>query len=598
MAKDFKLTNLAEFQGFINKQDITNASNNFLVENSKNVLSTDEGRLATRKGYTLVGAADTTLEPILGSVSWKTARGEELMVRYRNDAANSGTLEVYTTATDVWTELANSLGTTTFDATTEYWDTTENQDAMIFVVGDANLYYWSGGVTTFASATAATVTLQGTETWAERGFILSGTTQIQIEGTTYTYTGGESTTTLTGVTPDPSVAGHTVGAPVLQTVRTTANTPAAGLTNDLVATHRNQVYVGMSTRRPINISAVGDYTDFSAATVPRIVGEAAIITLNETPTAMIEQEDAIYFSTFNQWYRTQFTLSADLTGEALTIQLLKSSPRGGAINQNAVFKAKNDIIYISNEPTINSLGRVENIDTPQSKDLSDPIKKELESFTTTNASGVFWENNVYCNFPSEGKTLVFNIEKGFWEAPQVLPVRLTDVFEANLIGHSNGIHESYQLFNGTNDNSNAIEAIAAFSYLNFGNRSHQKNHVEWFTEGYISTNTTLTLGLNYDYKGATQVTTKDILGTDTDITFIPVADASLGKSQLGLDPLGGQLTTPDVLNKFRVIKEAIKEDYYEIQVVYSSNDVDQQWEILAQGPSAMLSKSDNNAIKQ
>ncbi|GAG12561.1 unnamed protein product, partial [marine sediment metagenome] len=95
--KDFKLANSKDFKGYINKADITNIDGVFLTEGSQNVVSTDEGRIGTRKGFTLFGAAgDATQEPIVAEFTWKTARGEDIMIRARNDASTTGTLEFYT----------------------------------------------------------------------------------------------------------------------------------------------------------------------------------------------------------------------------------------------------------------------------------------------------------------------------------------------------------------------------------------------------------------------------------------------------------------------------------------------------------------------
>lgn len=595
MAKDFKLTNLANFSGYINKADFTNVSDNFLIVGSQNVVTTDEGTIANRKGFTLKGAANTDLEPIEDEFSWKTARGDEIMIRSHNDATDAGTFEFFITSINAWTELIDNTGTGSFNATT-FWDTTEGQDALLFVVGDSNIYEWSGGVTTYASSTAATITKEGTTSWSEEGFLIAGTRKVVIGGVEFTYTGGESTTTLTGVTPN-AVAAGSVGDTVFQAVRTTSNKPASGLSNDLIANLRNQIYVGDLKRRDVNISKVGDFTDYAFSS-PRLVGEGALITLNETPTAFIEDEDSMYMSTANQWYKTDIVLSEDLLKETIIIRLLKSNFQGGAINQASVFKIKNNILYISNEPTVNSLGRVAEVDTPQSRDLSDPIKLELEGLDRTNAAGKFWRNSFYLTFPVESKTLIYNIEKGYWEPPQVLPTRRYSVFEGDLIGHSNAVTESYTMFDEFNDNGNAMEAIAAFSYLNFARRDHKKNLTEWFTEGYITSNTKLTQTLNYDYKAATQTQDFDIDGDDTSILFQPAADNSLGKSPLGSEPLGSSVIEPDVLNKFRVIKTTSKQDFYEIQVIYSSNAVDQRWEVLAQGAAAQLSTADNVEIKQ
>lgn len=593
MAKKFSLVNLRNFRGFIQKLDKTNIGANYLVENSQNVLSTDGGRLAARRGYTVFGAEDSTLEPIESSFEWDSHRGVQHALRTHDDASTNGTMEVYTN--NAWITLISSLNTAQVNFTT-YWDTTEMQDAMLFVAGDSNMYYWSGGTTTFASATATTITKQGSTTWAQDAFLTTGTRSVIIEGVTYTYTGGEGTTTITGVNPDPTVAGHTVGATVLQAVRTTANTPASGYDNDIIATLKNQVYVGDTERRDVYISAVGDYTDYTFSS-PRAVGEGALLTLDETPTGFAEQEQDMYISTINQWYQTRFTLSSDLQNEALQIERLKTAPQQGAISQGAIFKIKNDVWFINGESAVDSLGRVRDILTPNSRNVSDPIKSLMLSYDLTNAHGKYFEYNVYIAIPNESRVLVYNLDKQYWEAPQVLPVSRLAIIESELYGHSNSTTETYQLFEGFNDNGNPIDARANFSYLNYGRRDHKKNLTEWLTEGYISSNTEVTMTLNYDFDGFTTIKEFLIDGDNEQILFQPVDDVSLGKKSLGKSPLGSSTEELPVLAKFRQINTTPKEDFYEIQVQYSSNDVDQQWELLALGGNATISTADNNEIK-
>ena len=82
----------------------------------------------------------------------------------------------------------------------------------MFVDGSTNVYKWNGATTTFASCTSNTITKQGTDTWAESGFYTTSDKKIMLGGIEYTYTGGEVTTTLTGVTPDPTGVTIPVGS--------------------------------------------------------------------------------------------------------------------------------------------------------------------------------------------------------------------------------------------------------------------------------------------------------------------------------------------------------------------------------------------------
>lgn len=598
MAKNFQI--VKNFRGYRNKQDVTKLPPGTLIAGSQNVVLVDGERVSVRNGYSLDGAANANLNPIESSFEFLTSRGDEIPLRSYDDE-----LEFRTdiTGTVTWHRLADSFTAVDFQFT-EYWDTTENMKLLLFVNGDDNMRMWSGGIATFASAAAGpnTITKQGTTTWAQEGFLANGTRSVIIEGTAYTYTGGEATTTLTGVLPDPTLAGHAVGAIVHQAVRTTANTPSAGVDNDLIATLNNQVWVASEDRNDVYVSVVNDYTDFTTIASPRIPGNAALFRLDGSVVGFIPQESQMYISAADdQWYNIELQLSADLVNESPVINRLKSGQREGARSQAMIARAKNHIVYISNEPTLDSLGRIENLDTPQSKPLSDPIKTDFDGYDFTNAHVVYHRNSFYIALPVESLVLIYNVEQGFWEPPQVLPIRRLAIIGGVLYGHSNAVPETYQLFTGTSDRSiagasgNPIHAIANFSHISFGRRAWRKNLTEWFTEGYISSNTTLTRKLYYDF-GAIQQD-EDILGSNANIIFNFPADGSLGKVGLGKNPLGGGGEDVEMA-KFRIKHHTAKNDFYEIRPQYESNGTDQSWEIIAMGGNVNLSTADHAQIKE
>jgi len=682
--KNFNITNLRSFRGYINKHDITNIGDNFLVEGSQNVLSTDDGRIKIREGYTLDGAANSNPTPIESSFDWTTHRGVTLNLRSYDDE-----LEVRFDAGGglgpQWYRVEDGWSSVTFRYDT-FWDSGEAQDILLFVNGNSNIYSWSGGIATvdITGSTSNTLKKQGTTTWAEEGFLFTGTRQVVIGGTTYTYTGGEDTTILTGVTPDPTAGGHSDGDVVVQKVRTATNTPAGGstytaatisfqtgnpdkindsangfltagfksgqritvqgsasndgnytiskatagslelsdqdelttetagatvtitnpeFTNDLIAVLENQVWIGSENKRDVYKSKVDTFTNYSFS-VPRRLGQGAVLTLDSAPTGFVVQEQDLYISgQRDEWYRSNFELSGDLQNETLTIKRLKTATLQAATNQESIFKIKNDVIFLSQEPTIDSLGRIEDVDTTQSQDISDPIKKLLDSLDRTNASGIFFRNNFYIGLPAESTVLVFNIERGHWEAPLTLPIARFAIIDGELYAHSNSVPETYKLFDGVSDNGNPIEARATFAYRNYGNRHHKKHFNEWLTEGYMSENTVLNLEIKYDYLGSRGVRSFTINGDgsqNSNILFKSSDDGSLGKKSLGKASFGGkegEALLPTDLNKFRAIQETTNNNFYEMQVSYSSNEEDYRWELLAFGGNVKLATADNNEIK-
>jgi len=590
------------YQGYRQKTDLTAMPAAVLVAGSQNVLTNDADRVAIRKGFSLDGEANATIAPVRSSFDWITNRGTERHLRLWDDE-----LEYRFVASDdivTWRRLKDGFSTTSIINFDTFWDTTELIDVLLFVDGTSNVYEWSGGITTFASATAATITKEGTTSWAEEGFYTTGTRSVVIDGITYTYTGGESTTTLTGVTPDPTLGGHTAGDVIHQSVRTTANTSITGLPstlkNQLIAVLNNQVYYGALNNRTTYTSKQNNYKDVTFSS-PRLPGEGATVTLDATPTAFVVQEEQMFMSSGKDfWFQIAFQLSSDNTKEAVLVQRLKTGAGDAAQSQAMTSKTKNEIIYISNEPTLDTLGRVENIDTSQSKPISDPIKGDFDAYDFTNAHVVYHKNQIFVALPVESKVIIFNIEKGYWEAPQILAIRRLAVIDGEIYGHSSAVPETYKLFDGTSDNGNPIHGIAAFSYQPYGRRDAKKIFDEFLTEGYVSTNTVLSVVLKYDFGGFTSIVEKLIEGDDEDIIFSTIADGSLGKNPIGSQPIGSVTDSLTGLPKFRVVHEVAKQaqDFYELQVQFESNEVNDQWEILAFGPNIQLSTNDNIPIKK
>ncbi len=587
----------SSFGGYQAKKDVTNiyppnVSSIVCVPGSQNVLINDGEKISSRKGYTLDGEASAALTPIISSFEWTTSGATEIPLRSYYD-----TLQ-YRSAAGTWNTLATGFGDAVDFKFTTWWDANEVKDLLLFVNGDDKVRSWSGAQTTLASVTGNTLTKQGTETWAEKRFLIAGTRTVIIEGITYTYTGGEGTLTLNGVTPDPTLGSHTAGDTVVQGIGSESSIPYANATNDLIEMHKNQVYIASLDRRDVYISKNTDYTDFTSSP-GRLPGEGAILTLDNAVVGFVPQEDFMYISAGkSDWYQTVFTLSSDNTKEALTIEKLKNGPQQAAYSQDLIGKIKNSVVHVSNEPTFDILGRVENINTPQAKPISDMIKDDFGEYDFTGGHYKFHRNISYIALRAESKLLMFDHEREYWQPPQVLPAGRLAIIGGELYLHSNAVPETYKLFDGYSDNEKPINSIAKLGYENYDARAWKKNFDEWFTEGYISSDTQLKVTLNYDYNGFTSIRQKTIVGNDPDVIFETSEGASFGKMPLGQNPLGGLVDVPNFNSRFRVIHTHKKTDFYEMQPVYSSYGENQSWEILACGGNVTLSTIDNISIKK
>ena len=596
--------------GYRNREDNTILPAGVLIFPSKNVLTNTAQRLGIRKGYTLDGTKSSVAAPILGAYDYEMHTGDIRHLRsgFLTTVGNDGKLQyryVAPTGTVTWRDLMTGLTNTTINFT-NFWDATGLQSHCLFVMGDSNIYDWSGGVTTIASVTSNTITKQGTDIWALSGFTQTGS--VVINGVTYTYSGGYDTTTLTGVSPDPT--GHTITAGDIahQAIVTVANGSNLGLKeNDVISSLNNQIYVGSLVENSAFISKQNSYTDYSFST-PRKPWEGATLYLDRPVTGFLPQEQNMYISCGQSyWYQIGFTQATDAINnqiyENVDVQRLKTGALQGAQSQYFISHDKNDAVFITNEPTLSSLGRVESIlGTPQTTDISWPIINDFNSYDFTDGSVAYWKNYLLVAIPKEGLIRIYNQtdpKNPYWEAPQTIPVSRFSIIDGNLYGHSYLTSDSYKLFDGYNDIGEPIEALAQFSFMDMGSRVKKKGFNLWWTEGYITQNGNLKLGLQYDMDG--RATFKSwLMSGISKFVFLPKNTSPLGKLPLGKQPIGSQINAPEVPPlppHFKWQKQMPTSPlFWELSPSYYSNDIDFQWEIISFGPNFTMVTDTNSEI--
>lgn len=594
--------------GYFNKREITNQDEHALIVGSKNMIINDSDKVATRKGFTLDGAAGSIKNGIQSNYDFLSKQGKIALRAFQGATANTGELQVrteYTLGTPIWYDLLTSLTYTDFSFTT-WWNSSEVLRVMIFVDGTTSIRMWGGGLAYIASNTATTLTKSGTESWAQAGFFISVASRtVTIPGYgTFTYTNGESTTTLTGLSGLPAIA---VGTPAFQGVMTvtslTGVSPA--INPNVVMTKNNQIWYEDTRTSTIWGSKNTDYTNCSFTTPVRLPGEGFKITLDNLAVGSIEDSDSIYvFAGLDDLYKIDFVLTADGTGESITIKKQRTGAGQASISNKAIIPVGNGIMYLSNEKTLKWLTSVENIITPQSLPISDPIKNDFDSFDMTGATGIFFENAAWICFPAENLTYIYSFNKRMWQTPQTIPIsgfsiiknQITQMNE--LFGHSNSTNETYKLNDGLDDNGVRIEYVAAFAYRQFGNRGFMHQFDEYFQELYMSVSTVVTCTHKYEYQGSEIIIPKTISGSDSGLKYALQADGNLGKKNLGKNPFGSTDVATSTLNKYRCIHEMKLIDFFEHQIIFSSDVANAQFEILAHGPNVKSSSQIARSIKR
>ncbi len=402
----------------------------------------------------------------------------------------------------------------TGSAATMVMTTTTNTSIQNFTLSDAGDSYSTGNdvATTGGTGTGCTVNIttvvtgkiavNGTLSVAELGFYAATASKqvIVINGNTYSYT-AIAGNNFVGIGEDPT--GEAVQSVIFQMPIVTKNSAMTQLPtdfrNDTIRTLTNQVYVGSYLSNVVYKSKINTYIDYSQAS-PRIPGDGYTWTLDGLLRALAPQENTMYASWGHGGWTTlvfndNLDTSTGTAAETATITTLKTGVLQAALSQGLTVSIGNDLAFVTNEPTLTTIGRIaNNFGVPQMMNISDPIKNDFDNYGTdsfANGHAIYWNYYLWISVPQKGIILRYNIAKSWWEPPQLIPVSRFSVIHGQLYGHSASSPETYQLETGTNDNGNPMHAIAAFSYNQFGQRFGLKNFTKLGIEGYIAANTTL-----------------------------------------------------------------------------------------------------------
>lgn len=111
-----------------------------------------------------------------------------------------------------------------------------------------------------------------------------------------------------------------------------------------------------------------------------------------------------------------------------------------------------------------------------------------------------------------------------------------------------------------------------------------------FTEGYITPNTPLMLTVNYNYNGASGIQTRYVNSLTKPAKLFSTSSSSLGDSSLGSESLGsgGDLEGATNIQNFKNINQFSLVNCFMWQLVYSSEEVNSNWEISAVGTNATV----------
>jgi len=600
MAKNFDFKTISDFGGYVSSRDKTNLSANTVVGGSQNVYKTDSGTWGVRPGQKRLGVADSALSEVSSEFVWRTSWGAEYPLWVTNS-----TLQVYISGT--WLTLLSGLTLTryVFD---KWWDNVEKKDRLLFVNGSDDLFHWSGGYTTILSKTVNTITKTGSTSWQQAGFSTTvGEKTVVINGTTYTYTGGETTTTLTGVSPDPS--GEANGSNVLQAVQTTANSPAADFASDFIKVINNQLYVGSYTSRLCYISSNTDFKNFTV-TSPRLPGGPELLTLDSTLKGIgVRQGNAHIGVGTGQWAVISFndiTVGTTLT-QTTKVDVKPLAALAAPYAHEFIDTVGDSLVYLAQDQQVRTFGEFANLFSPKYPSLSQQIRTELEEEVFTGGALKCIGDVTYLTAPNSGKVYLYKVRESvdasgnvvaerLWFAPFVWSITRVDIYNGIVYGFSSQNPQLYQLWDTEqwyddcpSDEELPYSCVLAFAYRTTANRVDLQHFDKTYSEGYMSLGTPLNLQINYGYEGATNQISVPINSDALPAYMFSPSVSSLGDESLGDAPMGdGLIESGTFLPKFKVINSIADTNCFEWQPIYYSDDANARWEVLATGANTQL----------
>lgn len=479
----------------------------------------------------------------------------------------------------------------------------------------------SGGTGTLATLNITTIAtgfikISGTDTIGELGFLTGSTytRSLDINTNSYTYSAVVGLY-FVGISSNPT--GEAVQSVIQQSVVTTANSAITALpdtfANYIIENLSNQIYVSALDDNSVFVSKISNFKDFAFGT-PRLPGEGAEMVLDGVPTAILPQGDSMYISAGkNYWYQTILQLSDDNTSEALTVNPIKVTSLQAAQSDALTVRIKNLIAFVSHEVQINTLGIIPNyLSDPQVVDISGSIVndvKALDFLSGVGGQSLYHEKFLYVTAPASGVMLIFNMtqdvmegivdnsKQHYWEAPQLMPIGRLSIIGGELYGHNTGSNNTYKLFDGYNDDGASYESVALFAYDNHGSRTANKSSDQLFIEGYKTQNTTLSAGLRRELNGPVASWSFGQLPNRNLVVIND--DASIGKISIGKTPIGGtnfESDPEETPPKFRLIQTFNKTPYFEEQVGFGSDGIDQRWEIVSFATNAQLTIENQSSI--
>lgn len=601
-----------KFSGFRNDNDASQLRGSFVV--GQNVKFSGNGLPATRDGYEVMGTEASDVTPVQRAWTFETRGGDIFELK---SYATSVYYWLQGTSTE-WALLKSGF-TTTLEFGYGNIGEAGGEFHSFFCNGTDDWQQFNGANAVISSTTANSITKTGSGTWTASGFYAGSANAFVIIGSTvYNYTGGEGTTTLTGVTPNPT--GEANGSLVVQSPRALDGTaPTADLANfvgRVIEAHDGRLHVGLSSRQSTwNYSKLNNPDDFTTGSSDGD-GGTKDIEFSGGVTAFGKLNNAILCYKKRNIKMLNYVQSGSLIDVPKYTTLVPADDKSttiGAVNQRSTFSTPYGMVSVTTDKRMILLTGVTQNEQPQYVVLSTPIQSIFDDGVHDDASGICVNNIVWYAFKSdinstyndvvvrgdltqqstdsEGRTtpILWDTPYVGWNVKDWTAVYNATDGETEVHWHSSISSNSYRVTPLSNTDNPQSGQDGSFTTTirswaeQFGAPHKQKRITNGFIEVRMSENTEMTATLLYDEDGTTQQTEKTLSGSSADhkftkVTYNPFGASAFGSVQFGSNPAA------DDLPRYRYFLEINPNIYFfNVSLQLSTSGAAQNWEIVRWG---------------
>lgn len=544
-------------------------------------------RISVRQlGYELfpTGTASTTEYPIKSIHTFRKRSGENIMMR-----TYSTFIEYYEEGNDSWTILKTGLVDGDNFAFADYNINTDLHSYTYFGSANNDAMRWNGAHTTLTTAATSGATVLFVDDTSD--FIYS-TSTIILCGTEVNYN-SKTATTFTLASGAPAC---TDDSGVANYVEYNSQAPKGNIY--LVANNRLFIAGIASTSQAIYFSGYGNAITFTGATLVADGTDASpgIFNLGEgggAVTGLALAFDNIYA------FKKSIIYKITLSDTIYTLEPLKNfdgkSQTTGLKSARGTFTNGNVTYFITPDNQIMELGRVEYVEEPQIKSISENIQQTVDDMNFDEAVGIVFRDKAYFSAKSNTSVgfndtvLVWNIKDKLWDSP-IVGWNVQD-----FVVYDNGTTEDLYFGHAVNpniykvneiplDDIYSVKANWRSKQFDFGVPESLKTVSDFYVEGYITSNTDLTISMLLDENGYTQTISTTFKGTESAYLYSGDSYNVFGFSSFGTERFGSNDDLTDK-NKFRIYlnKDFRPLPFYNMQVEFASDQENGNWEVTAFG---------------